>query len=250
MGENSRISWTDHTWNPWIGCTEVSPGCDRCYARTLSERWYKVEWGHKKPRRRTAPGNWRQPLRWDRDAAAVGTRARVFCASMADWADAEVPDVWRADLWDLIRRTPHLDWLLLTKRPNLIRRYLPADWGEGYPNVWLMATVESGRQAWRIDHLIAVPAVVHGLSLEPLLGPLDLTPWLPGIDWCVVGGESGKGYRPMDEAWAISIRNQCIGYGAAFFYKQSAGPRPGMGDLLEGREYKEFPEPRIVAALT
>lgn len=242
MSENSAIEWTDHTWNPWWGCTEVSPGCDHCYARTLAERWHRAEWGRGKPRMLTSAANWQQPLKWDRKAAEAGTRPRVFCASMADVFDAEVPASWRVPMWDLIRRTPNLDWLLLTKRPNLIRRYLPADWGEGYPNVRLMTTVESQRQSWRADALLKVPAVAYGLSVEPMIGPVDVSPYLPAVDWVIVGGESGAKHRPLDLDWARTIRDQCREAGAAFFFKQHGGRTPKAGGcLLDGVEWKQFP---------
>src|SRR3979490_3351945 len=116
--KNSLIEWTHHTWNPWSGCTKVSPGCAHCYAETLSKRWGKDIWGPGKERQRTSAAYWRQPLRWDRESASIGERKRVFCASMADVFDSEVPRQWRSDLFDLIRKTQHLDWLLLTKRPE------------------------------------------------------------------------------------------------------------------------------------
>lgn len=220
MGEDSKIEWTTHTFNPWIGCTEVSPGCDNCYARTLAERYGWTTWGKGQWRRRTAEANWRKPLTWDRQARESGRRAQVFCASLADVFDAEVPRGWRDDLWVLIRQTPHLDWQLLTKRPNLIRRSLPPDWGSGWPNVWLGASVESQEHTWRIDHLIKVPAVVRFLSCEPLLGSLSLPSYLMNIDWIIAGGESGHGARAMHPAWVRSLRDQCIAAGVPFLFKQ------------------------------
>src|SRR3546814_4489006 len=123
MGENSKIEWTDHTFNPWTGCTKVSPACDHCYAEGWSKRSGLVEWGHGKPRRLTSDANWRKPLKWNDEAARKGVRYRVFCASLADVFDAEVDDAWRDELFALIAMTPHLDWLLLTKRPQVARRY-------------------------------------------------------------------------------------------------------------------------------
>lgn len=190
MAENSAIEWTDHTFNPWIGCTEVSPACDNCYAREMAEGRYRwATWGAGEPRRRTSADNWKKPLSWDRKAAAAGTRARVFCASLADVFDAEVPDEWRDELLGLIGRTPHLDWLLLTKRPKVAHTYLshpraraafeaprlhPRVWP--IPNLWLGTTVESQAMAEaRIPWLLMAPARVRFLSCEPLLGPVDLT---------------------------------------------------------------------------
>src|SRR5579871_6812298 len=137
MGNETEISWTDSTFNPWIGCTNVSPGCDHCYAEAMAKRYSWAKWG-KHPRRRTSQGNWRKPLQWNADANHFGRihgrRRRVFCASLADVFDNQVPRAWRADLFALIRATPELDWQLLTKRPQNIIKMLPADWGGGYPN--------------------------------------------------------------------------------------------------------------------
>ena len=151
MGANSAIEWTDHTFNPWIGCTRVSDGqrpsaCDFCYAADMAHRWGWAEWGAGQPRQRTGAANWRKPLAWDRDAKAAGVRRRVFCASLADVFDAEVPDAWRDELFAMvIMATPHLDWLLLTKRPQVAKKWFaehPAP-----PNVWLGTTVEDQAMA-------------------------------------------------------------------------------------------------------
>jgi protein gp37 len=141
MAEYTKIERTHHTFNPWLGCTKVSPGCDRCYAeswarRTGQRRLWEGE------RRRTTEQNWREPLRWNARGERDGRRHRVFCASLADVFDNQVPDEWRADLWKLIAATPALDWLLLTKRPQNIARMLPADWS-GWRHVWLGATAEN-----------------------------------------------------------------------------------------------------------
>lgn len=180
MGENSNIEWTDHTFNPWIGCTKVSPGCANCYAeREFDHRHHKAKWGAGQPRVRTSPGTWAQPLRWDRAAAKAGVRARVFCASLADVFDHEVDPQWRSDLFALISQCPHLDWLLLTKRPENMTRMLPVGWLTGetepWPNVWLGTTVENQATAnERVPHLLEVPARVRFLSCEPLLGLVNL----------------------------------------------------------------------------
>ncbi|HEX2101956.1 MAG TPA: phage Gp37/Gp68 family protein [Candidatus Synoicihabitans sp.] len=226
MGQNSHIEWCDHTFNPWIGCTKVSPGCANCYAETLMDtRYGRVKWGKGAPRRRTSLSNWKQPLKWDRDAAAefiangerwaaladgstppAPPRPRVFCASLADCLDDEVPIEWLADLLDLIRRTPNLDWLLLTKRPqnwrgriSAVRDSAPAlrDYcdlwlaGMGPANVWIGTTVEDQVRAdERIPHLLAIPARVRFLSCEPLLGPVDLAEWIKPILCCKSCGET------------------------------------------------------------
>lgn len=255
MAENSNIEWTRHTFNPWIGCQKVGPGCDHCYAETWDSRGLQQResrWGAHAERTRTSPANWRKPLAWDRAAAAAGERHRVFCASLADVFDnhATIMPEWRADLWALIRATPNIDWMLLTKRPGNIDWMLPPDWGAGYPNVWLGCTVVNQAEADRdIPKLLAVPARVRFLSMEPLLGSVDLeTIWLrrdgqratdlsnrlgdyvrplsgnftdsPTIHLVIVGGESGPGARPMHPDWARSLRDQCVAAGVPFFFKQ------------------------------
>lgn len=175
MAENSNIEWTDHTFNPWIGCTKVGPGCDHCYAETLSTARLGVAWGAGAPRRRTAASTWNTPRRWDRRAAAAGIRQRVFCASLADVFDNEVDPAWRADLFALIRETPNLDWLLVTKRIGNAEKMATA--AGGWPsNVWLGATIVNQAEA---DRDIAKLLEIEGprfrfLSMEPLLGPVDL----------------------------------------------------------------------------
>lgn len=199
MGENSKIEWTTHTFNPWIGCTKVSPGCANCYAERDMQRYGKATWGAGQPRVRTAASTWAQPLKWDRAAAKAGRRDRVFCASLADVFDPEVPIEWLDNLFALIDACQHLDWLLLTKRPELIMRRVGAVFerhldgggrgpdfascwigGMPPPNVWLGTTIEDQQHAnTRIPWLLKVPARVHFLSCEPLLGPVDLSP-----AWC------------------------------------------------------------------
>ena len=177
MAEVSAIEWTDATFNPWIGCTKISPACDHCYAEDWAKRYGWPAWGGE--RRRTSASTWRQPVKLNAKAIAEGRRIRVFCASLADVFDNQVPAEWRDDLWSLIRTTPALDWLLLTKRPQNIAKMLPADWGAGYPNVSLGTTVEDQERAdKRIPALLAAPAVRRFLSCEPLLGAVDLQRWL------------------------------------------------------------------------
>jgi protein gp37 len=182
MGENTAIEWATHTFNPWTGCLRVSPACDNCYAAAQAKRSPRTfgSWEPGAERKRTSEAYWRQPLAWNRKAEAEGRRARVFCASMADVFDNAVPVMWRNDLWDLIERTPHLDWLLLTKRPQLIAKMLPyTGWDPPWPNVWLGTTVENQAEAdRRIPQLLAVPAARRFLSCEPLLGPLRIRQWL------------------------------------------------------------------------
>lgn len=233
--ENSKIEWTDHTFNPWVGCTKISPACDHCYAESWAKRAGKPGlWDGE--RRRTTVSNWQKPLKWDRAAEAAGVRAKVFCASLADVFDNVIPDEWRADLFRLILRTPNLDWLLLTKRIGNAKHMLPADWADGYRNVWLGSTIcnreEYGRDA---DKLRAIPARIHFLSLEPLLeelGQIDLT----GIDWAIVGGESGPHSRAMEVSWAESIRYRCESYDTAFFMKQGS-----QANWPRFKDFESFP---------
>ena len=239
--ENSDISWTKHTFNGWFGCTKISPGCENCYAQTLMEtRWKKVKWGKGNPRKRTSAANWLQPLRWNRQAVEAGTRTLVFSESLGDLFDTEVPKQWRDDLFALIRDTPNLDWQLLTKRPNEAVKY-----GRSHPwpdNAWIGASVEDQKRAGRAQIITGIPAPVRFLSVEPLLGPVTLD--LRGIDWIIVGGESGPRHRPMKLEWARSVRDQCRAAGVPFWFKQVGGHTPDAGGhLLDGVVHHEFPTP-------
>ena len=230
MVEGSKIEWTDHTFNPWIGCQKVAPECDHCYAEAQNLRWHNgTNWGPKAPRKRTASAYWRAPLRWnaaaDAFAAEHGRRQRVFCASLADVFDNAVPPEWRSDLWALIEATPQLDWLLLTKRAGNIAKMLPDSWGAGWANVALGVTAGTQATAKRdIPILQATPAARRFVSMEPLLERVDICEEL-GIWWnqatgqwvrerdhglhqIIVGGESGTGARPMHPEWAKSLRDQ------------------------------------------
>lgn len=232
MAENSSIAWTDATWNPWIGCTEVSPACDHCYARAMAHHYRWAQWGNH-PRHRTAPANWKKPAKWNREAAAASRALRVFTCSLGDFFDNQVPEQWRHDAWAVIERCECLDWLILTKRPGNIRKMLPANWGTGWDNVWLGITVENQEEAERrIPLLLSVPASVHWLSCEPLLGQLDLRAFLRRLDWVICGGESGPGRREMDPAWARALRDQCAEAHVPFFMKQMTAPTPHEGEAL------------------
>jgi protein gp37 len=232
MGKQTEIAWTDSTFNPWIGCAKVSAGCANCYAETLMDkRMGRVEWGVNGTRVRTSDAYWRQPLKWNREAWKIGRR-RVFCASLADvFEDRPELSPWRTDLFALINATPHLDWLLLTKRPeNVIEMVVWDAPGCKLPdNVWLGTSVENQEQAdKRIPLLLTIPASVRFLSMEPLLGRVDFRK-VPGFNrvdlnlrgwWVIVGGESGHNARPMHPEWARSIRDQCQAAGVPFFFKQ------------------------------
>lgn len=252
MAENTKIEWTDHTFNSWEGCQKVGPGCDNCYAETRNARFAggtAINWGPGAPRRRTSASNWAKPKAWNAAHAAFfaqhGRRQRVFCASLADVFDNAVDPQWRADLFALIAATPHLDWLLLTKRIGNVQPML-AELTHGndpdlslldmmpLPNVWIGATIVNQEEADRdIPKLLAVPARVRFLSMEPLLGPVsfegmfanprnpaDGTNMLEALDWVIVGGESGPGARPMHPDWPRSLRDQCKAAGVPFLFKQ------------------------------
>jgi len=211
MGKNSKIEWTDHTFNPWIGCQHVSPGCDHCYAEAMMDHRYgKVEWGPHGQRKRTLEANWKNPAKWNAEAKSFkiehGRRPRVFCASLVDVFDNKVPSEWRQEVFKLIERCRRLDWLLLTKRPQNILRMLPSDWGDGYRNVWLGVTVEDQLhfdQRWGV--LQKISATIKFISYKPAIGPLRLPKHGPYPDWLISGGESGRGARPMKPQWVRKV---------------------------------------------
>jgi protein gp37 len=183
MGEQTAISWTDHSFNPWWGCCKVSPGCEHCYALAFAKRVGHDIWGPAQttPRRLFGGKHWAEPFKWDVEAQRARRRARVFCASMADvFEDHPMLPLEREKLWGTIGATPFLDWQLLTKRPENIRDMVPPEWLDQWPrNAWIGTTVEDQQRAEeRIPPLLTVPAAVRLLSCEPLLGPVDLTPWL------------------------------------------------------------------------
>lgn len=297
MSENTKIEWCDHTFNPWEGCQKTGPGCDHCYAELRNARFAggtAVNWGPVAPRRRTSAANWNLPKRWNAQADAFmaqhGRRQRVFCASLADVFDNAVNPQWRADLFGLIAATPNLDWLLLTKRIGNVRSMLAEAQHEAYTrvdydlagfigsmvngdtppaNVWLGATIVNQAEADRdIPKLLDMPAAKRFLSMEPLLGPVDLTHievWggdaeiyplkgttdcvddegaptddVPALDWVIVGGESGPGARPMHPNWACSLRTQCLRANVPFLFKQWGEWKPisQMDEAEHGALYK------------
>lgn len=249
MGADTKIEWTHHTFNAWVGCTKVSPGCDSCYAEGWAKRAGRDVWGPGKPRQKTSPNNWRQPLKWDKEAQEAGEKRFVFCNSLADVFDNEVPNEWRQDLWRLISYTPNLVWLLLTKRIGNVEKML-SEIGDGFGssepqwprNAWLGISVVNQTEADRdipkllfAKQALNIPKVF--LSIEPMLGPIDLTEVpLPNqvlkksnalsphrrhsIDWVICGGESGKAARPMHPSWVSLLRAQCAGNDVPFFFKQ------------------------------
>jgi protein gp37 len=286
MAATSKIEWTDATFNPWVGCTKIArvhrrpSACDFCYAEKWAKRSGQVSWGNH-PRRRTTESYWNAPVAWNRRASdfqsTFGRRQRVFCASLADVFDNQVDPAWRRDLFELIRACDQLDWLLLTKRPQNIRKMLPTNWGTGYANVWLGTTAEdSDAYQRRVSHLLALPAAVRFVSYEPALGPLgpiSISGRVP--DWIIIGGESGvradllRGTHPQ---WARDAIAECRREKVAPFLKQwgtyannplvveegrtvqdamqSDPPENGKGGgKLDGALLREFPSAQNVSVL-
>ena len=227
MGKTRGIEWCDSSWNPWQGCHKVSPGCAHCYMFRD-----KIRYGQEpntvvrsKPATFTAPLTWKDPL-------------KIFTCSWSDFFIEEA-DAWRDDAWDIIRRTPRHTYQILTKRPENIANRIPIDWP--LPNVWLGVSLENNKFYDRIRRLRYVRASVKFLSVEPLLGSVADIP-LDGIDWVIVGGESGPKARPMKIQWAREVRDKCVAAGIPFFFKQwSNSLRCDIGRRLDGREWSEFP---------
>lgn len=230
MGKVTGIEYVDHTQNFWYGCSKVSAGCKNCYAEREMERF-----GMDFDKVQRSKTTFNDPLKWKEPG-------RVLCCSWGDFFHENVPHEWLDDAWEIIRKTPHLTYLLLTKRADEIQNCLPDDWNEGYPNVWLGVTVENDNEMWRLAALEEIRAVVHFVSAEPLLGPLPNLSRFPIIDWIIAGGESGLGCRPAELDWFRDIRDQCITFSMAFWYKQfgGAGATKG-GKLLDGREWNQLP---------
>jgi protein gp37 len=256
MGQNTKIEWAHHTFNPWIGCTKVAHECANCYAeRDQDHRRHRVKWGKGQPRSRTSPANWKHPLQWNRECEKRGIRNRVFCASLADWLDDDgVGFAWLRDLLNLITLTPNLDWLLLSKRPEnwefrmrgvlaIIEscgrraedepvRRLVQQWLKGNPplNAWLGTTCGHPDSLHRIANLQKIPARIRFISAEPLLKPIDLASAafngadsfsaMASIHWVIAGGESGPNARPMHPDCPRTLRDQCAAANVPYFFKQ------------------------------
>lgn len=245
MAENSKIEWTTHTFNPWIGCTKVSPACDHCYAEAMMDtRYGRAHWGAGEDRVRTSAANWQLPRRWDRQARANGSSPYVFCASLADVFDNEVDPRWRYDLFKLIEETPSLIWLLLTKRiGNVTKMTDPGAGNRMLPqNVAIGATIANQAEydrdrmkLWDVKQNLN-PLFTFG-SFEPMLGPIILDKHAP--DWVICGGESGREVREMSPQWARDLRDASSRFGRAFFMKQMTGKKPIPDDLL----VRQFPTP-------
>jgi len=277
MAEKSKITWCDHSFSPWFGCSKISPGCRHCYAARWASRTNICSWGPGSDRRRSSDDYWRQPLKWNARAAAGESRGLVFGGHLCDVFDP-VPQVaqWRRDFFWLIKQTPALTWLLLTKRPGAARGFLRSLWGDApWDNVWLGVTAETQATAdRRVPILLDTPAIRRFVSVEPMLTVVSLHRWLhvihrpdlagepfrgwslelsfmerimaddyclPEIDWVICGGETGSQYRRMDPGWARVLRDQCGAAGVPFFFKQSSAAAPGTGDVLEGRRHHAMP---------
>lgn len=226
MGKDTKIEWTHHTFNPWWGCVRVSPACKYCYAETWAKRLGTDLWGSQAERRFFTDAHWQEPIKWNKEAAADGVNRRVFCASMADvFENRKDLNASRERLWGLIEATPNLNWLLLTKRIDHVKKLAP--WSGKWPkNIWLGTSTE--KQNWlekRVDYLLSHDVSVRFVSAEPLLGHLNISPWLAkpnaeGINWVIAGGESGAHARWMNPVWAESLRDQCNAAKVPFHFKQ------------------------------
>ena len=275
MGDNSGIEWTDSTWTPVTGCTKVSEGCKHCYAQSMARRLQAMSSPHYADgfEVRLHADVLDLPLRWKRPR-------RIFVTSMGDLFHNQVPDDFIEQVFDVMNAAPHHTFQVLTKRPERLSDFVAAYQTQrtGAPttplpnHIWIGTSIENQKRAEeRIPHLLRVPAVVRFLSCEPLLGPLDLTPYLPhhshrshgedfctlcgylpsrhpsGVNWVIVGGESGPDARPLQSDWVRSLRDQCQHHNVAFFFKQWGGVhRTKAGRLLDGQTWDEMPELNLV----
>lgn len=257
MAEDTAISWTHSTFNPWSGCAKVSAGCANCYAANLPPGMRRgAVWGASTDRVPAGEKYLDQPLRWNESAKKRGVPWRVFCGSTMDvFEERDGLGDLRARLWGLIEETPHLTWLLVTKRAHAIMGTIPDRWRTGLPpNVWVLVSVEDQWAAdHRIEHLARVPAVVRGLSMEPMISRIDLSAHAGNYNWLITGGESGTKARPMEAEWVRAVHRQAREAGAAVHHKQmgsawavrNGATHPKGGDPAEWPEdlrVREFPE--------
>jgi protein gp37 len=244
MSDNTRIEWTDATWNPMTGCTKVSAGCANCYATRMAHRLKamgadKYRFGFKVEchmEELTRPCRWRKPR-------------MVFVCSMGDLFHEDVPDAFIRDVFGIMRATPRHTYQLLTKRPERMQRFLCRNFSASAPdNVWLGTSVEDAMHLPRITPVVSVHAGVRFVSFEPLLGRIGHLPWSGLLGWVIVGGETGPGARPMEADWVRELRDQCVESGIPFFFKGWGSRRqPGLtGRLLDGREWNETPAKRAL----
>lgn len=247
MSLQSKIEWTDATWNPVTGCTEVSPGCDHCYAKTFAERWRGIKGHHYEQGfdLRLWPERLEYPLKWKKPR-------QIFANSMSDLFHKDVPENFILQVFEVMFRANWHTYQVLTKRPsrlvqlvpkitNHLSRYL--DKASTWPShIWIGVSVETMQYQWRVDQLRKVPASIRFVSAEPLLGSLhDLN--LSSIHWVITGGESGPGHRPCDPSWIRELRDRCQKEDIAFFFKQWGGRTPKAGGrLLDDQTWDEYPK--------
>ena len=234
--KNTLIGWCDHTINFWRGCNRVSEGCRHCYIQRRNKDPFHGPV-------RTTQATWRQAAIWDREAVTHGTRPRVFTCSLSDFFHPTA-DPWRKEAWALIRKCGNLDWLILTKRSDRIAKSLPEDWGAGWDHVWLGVTVESQEWVSRVADLLVVPAKTRFVSAEPLLGPVDLRPYMARLNWVIAGCERAAKdkRRPMNIDWVRDLRHQCDKKEKAFFFKQYyVGTGLYYDGILDGEVRQDWP---------
>jgi protein gp37 len=234
MGEFTGIGWTLRTWNPFRGCKKISPGCAHCYMFTEQYR-FGLD-----PTIVTKTKTWNQPKRWQKKLNGTEKKELVFTCSWSDFF-IEQADVWRPEIWQIIKACPNLIFQVLTKRSENIQNRLPLDWGNGYDNVALGVSVENDKYYNRIKDLIAVPAKWHFISAEPLLGSVKDMP-LEDVEWVICGGESGPHFRNMNLDWAREIRNACLIKKIPFFFKQNSNLLPGKDNIIDGRVWEQWPK--------
>ena len=245
MGDTTGIAWTDHTWNPWQGCHKTSEGCLNCYMHRDKRRYGQDPTVVV----RSSNATFRRPITWHKvvlyaaNGGLIPKPELVFACSWSDFFIEEA-DPWRADAWTIIKRTPCLTYQILTKRAENIATRLPTDWHEGWANCWLGCTAENQTQAdARLSLLVNLPAVLRFVSIEPILGLVDISPWLAnGIAWVVCGAESGPCARPADPDWFRSLRDQCVAAGVPYFLKQMmVNGKLDHEPVLDGHTWREFP---------
>jgi protein gp37 len=254
MAEITKISWAMHTMNFWLGCSKISPECAHCYIDRQLRKMGREPWGQLY---KTSDQMWRGPGKWETKALRRDKALRIFTCSLSDFFHRDA-DQWRPDAWRIMRSTPHLVWLVLTKRPGRILSHLPPDWGEGYPNVWLGVSTGCRKTLVLTDVLRRVPAAVRFISAEPLLEPIAHEINLTDFQWVITGGESGPGpeylwpgtnwqherepgRRTMQLQWAKDLRDAAHAVGTRFFFKQITSYRSGEGEEALGQPYHEFP---------
>lgn len=252
MGQHTKVSWCDTTWNPVMGCTPISEGCANCYARAMMQRYAGRQGWPESPDAVTLfRERIEQLLRWRRPG-------RVFVASMSDLFHEHVPFAFITQVFDAMSCCQDSTFYVLTKRTERIGQWrswvrqnwprdsafgVASDWAGGWPShIWLGVTAENQARAdERLPLLVNELAGKLFVSVEPMLGPVDLSRWLPELGWVICGAESGLKRRPFDVEWARDLRDQCVAAGVPFFYKQGSALRPGSKSLLDGQEWKQVP---------